>query len=146
MLKYLPFCKCLNPCVESGMKGRPYSCGLEAALDVLDGKWKALILRSVRRGPCRFGELRRAVAGISEKMLIQNLRELEADGVITRKDFHEIPPRVEYSITPFGSTAVDALVALGEWGRTYIRQIEQLKGREPADLEKQEREWGPTFR
>jgi DNA-binding HxlR family transcriptional regulator len=113
---------------------RPYSCGLEAALDIVDGKWKPLILRSLRREPLRFGELRRAVVGISEKMLIQNLRELEADGVVARKDYREIPPRVEYSLTQFGVTLIEALLPLGQWGMTYLRRIETLKDRSPLDV------------
>jgi len=116
------------------MTRRPYSCGLEAALDILDGKWKPLILRSLRPGSRRFGELRRAVVGITEKMLIQSLRELEADGVVAREDFREIPPRVEYSLTPFGGTLIDALLPLGRWGTAYIERIARLKDRSPPDV------------
>jgi DNA-binding HxlR family transcriptional regulator len=116
------------------MERRPYSCGLEAALDIVDGKWKPLILRSIRTQPLRFGELRRAVVGISEKMLIQDLRELEVDGIVSRKDHREVPPRVEYSLTPFGVTLIEALLPLGQWGMKYIKRIEALKDRSPLDV------------
>ncbi|MFL5575182.1 MAG: winged helix-turn-helix transcriptional regulator [Gemmatimonadaceae bacterium] len=111
------------------LKRRPYSCGLEAALDILDGKWKALILRGLRDGPRRFGELRRAVAGVSEKMLIQSLKELEADGAVVRRDFREIPPRVEYSLTRFGATLFESLIPLCEWGTRHMTRIEALETR-----------------
>jgi DNA-binding HxlR family transcriptional regulator len=111
------------------LKRRPYSCGLEAALDILDGKWKALILMGLRNGPVRFGELRRAVVGVSEKMLIQSLKELEADGAVLRRDFREIPPRVEYSLTPFGATLFESLIPLCEWGTRNMERIEALENR-----------------
>ena len=79
---------------------------LEAALEVVGGKWKVLILPWPLHsaGPHRFGELRRQVPGISEKMLIQHLKEMEADGIVTRKDFKEVPPRVEYALTSLGKS------------------------------------------
>jgi DNA-binding HxlR family transcriptional regulator len=75
------------------MKTRAYGCGLEAALDVVGGKWKVLVLWHLSPSTRRFGELRRLVAGISEKMLIQQLREMVSDGIVSRKDFEEIPRR-----------------------------------------------------
>src|SRR6516162_6966529 len=78
------------------MRDKTYGCGLEAALAVIGGKWKVLILWALRSEARRFGELRRSVQGISEKMLIQHLKEMEADGVVKRRDFKEVPPRVEY--------------------------------------------------
>ena len=91
------------------MKSQTYGCGLEAALDVIGGKWKVLILWHLASKPCRFGKLRRLVGGISEKMLIQSLREMEGDGIVVRKDFQEVPPRVEYSLTRFGISLTEAL-------------------------------------
>jgi DNA-binding HxlR family transcriptional regulator len=72
-----------------------FSCGMDVALAVMSGKWKPLILFHLSQGTQRFGELRRLVVGISEKMLIQQLRELVADGIVARRDFRELPPRVE---------------------------------------------------
>jgi DNA-binding HxlR family transcriptional regulator len=101
-----------------------YSCGLDAAVDVVGGKWKPLILWALHsHGPTRFGELRRAVSGVSEKMLIQQLRELEADGVVHREVYREVPPRVEYSLTELGQALNTALLPLGEWGDTFMDQI-----------------------
>lgn len=102
-----------------------YRCGLEAALAVAGGRWKFLILWVLSsQGTKRFGELRRSVAGnISEKMLIQELKELERDGIIARKDYKEVPPRVEYSLTPFGIELGEATVPLCEWGTKHIDRI-----------------------
>jgi DNA-binding HxlR family transcriptional regulator len=100
-----------------------YSCGLEAALQVIGGKWKVLILWALRDVPRRFGDLRRQIPGISEKMLIQHLKEMEADGIVTRKDYKEVPPRVEYALTSFGRTLHDALAPLSEWGQKHMRRI-----------------------
>ena len=83
-------------------KKQPDSCGLRPAFQVIGGKWKALILWLIHTQPRRFGELKRLVPDISEKMLIQQLREMEADGLVHRKVFHEVPPKVEYSATELG--------------------------------------------
>src|SRR5579862_97732 len=91
-------------------------CGLDVAFAVIGGKWKPLILYYLARGPRRFGELRRLVAGVSEKVLIQHLRELQADGIVTRTDHREVPPRVDYAITPYGLSLAEALLPLCEWG------------------------------
>jgi DNA-binding HxlR family transcriptional regulator len=109
------------------MNRQPYSCGLEAALDVVGGKWKPLVLWRLAQGPRRFGELRRLVGGISEKMLIQQLREMEQDGIVDRNDFREVPPRVEYSLTPFGVSLTVALRPLCDWGSKHMARIEETK-------------------
>jgi DNA-binding HxlR family transcriptional regulator len=110
----------------------PYLCGLDAAVDVIAGKWKVLILWELgEHGVRRFGELRRALVGVSEKMLVQHLREMEADGLVHREIYREVPPRVEYSLTEQGRSLNSALEPLGDWG---IQRIERL-GAEmvPAD-------------
>lgn len=109
------------------MKERPYGCGLEAALDVVGGKWKPIVLWRLAPGPQRFGELRRLVTGISEKMLIQQLREMEADGIVARKDYREVPPRVEYSLTRFGVSLRDAVRPLCAWGDEHMKRIAKAK-------------------
>ena len=114
------------------MRQRTYFCGLDAALDVMGGKWKGLILWALRSEARRFGELRRVVQGISEKMLIQHLKEMEADGIVTRRDFREVPPRVEYALTPFGHTLFGALTPLCEWGTLHMKRIEAQ--REAAEV------------
>jgi DNA-binding HxlR family transcriptional regulator len=98
------------------LKKRLFTCGLEAALSVIGGRWKFLIIWQLAGQPRRFGELRRLVAGITEKMLIQGLKELEKDGVVKRKDFREVPPRVEYSLAERGVELANVLRPLCEWG------------------------------
>jgi DNA-binding HxlR family transcriptional regulator len=105
------------------MKKKVYSCGLEAALEIAGGKWKALVLWNLASGPRRFGELKRRVPGISEKMLIQTLREMQENGIVTRKDFQEVPPRVAYSLTSFGKSLVEVLRPLCEWGTKHMARI-----------------------
>lgn len=102
----------------------PYTCGLDAALDIVGGKWKSLILWAVADAPAlRFGELRREVVGITEKMLIQQLRQMEADGLLHREVYREVPPKVEYSITEFGRSLTEALTPLGDWGERHMTRI-----------------------
>jgi DNA-binding HxlR family transcriptional regulator len=113
------------------MKRQAYGCGLEAALAVVGGKWKPIILWHLSPGRRRYGELRRLVTGISEKMLIQQLREMQADGIVARKDFQQVPPRVEYSLTPLGVSLSEVLRPLCDWGTKHMKRIEkQVKIRE----------------
>ncbi|MFV0128052.1 winged helix-turn-helix transcriptional regulator [Streptomyces sp. HMX112] len=101
-----------------------YTCGLDAAVDVVGGKWKPFIIWELHvHGTLRFGELRRRVPGVSEKMLVQQLRELATDGVVHREVHREVPPRVEYSLTGLGRALNAALLPLGEWGDSYMEQI-----------------------
>jgi DNA-binding HxlR family transcriptional regulator len=109
------------------LKRRSYTCGLDAALDVMGGKWKALILWELTDGPIRFGELRRRVAGISERVLILQLRELEACGLVHRELYHQVPPKVEYSLTGFGESLMVAMQPLGEWGEQHMDTIVALE-------------------
>ncbi|MGE7388101.1 winged helix-turn-helix transcriptional regulator [Streptomyces sp. NPDC004126] len=96
-------------------------CGIAAAMAVIDGKWKVSLLWELERSPHRrFGELRRLVPGVSEKVLAAQLRELETDGIVHREVYDEVPPRVEYSLTPLGEELNGALEALGEWGRKHL--------------------------
>ncbi|MEU9034896.1 helix-turn-helix domain-containing protein [Streptomyces sp. NPDC048352] len=99
---------------------RPTHCGLDAAVEVISGKWKVVILWALAGQSRRFGELKRLIPGVSEKVLFQHLRELEADGVVHRES-HDAPVvRVEYSLTLRGSALNDALKPLGAWGREYL--------------------------
>ncbi|MFC9246816.1 winged helix-turn-helix transcriptional regulator [Streptomyces sp. NPDC057136] len=99
-----------------------YVCGIDAAMDVVGGKWKGLILWALNEQAYRFGELRRQVPGITEKVLTSHLRELEVDGIVHREVHAEVPPRVEYSLTPLGIKLNEALEPLGVWGRENILQ------------------------
>ncbi|MCW2307558.1 winged helix-turn-helix transcriptional regulator [Rhodobium gokarnense] len=101
----------------------PFICGLDAALRVVGGKWKPLILFFLAKGSMRYGALKRAVKGVSDKVLIQQLKELEAHGIIARTDYKEIPPRVDYRLTPLGKTLAEALRPLCVWGDENTRAI-----------------------
>ncbi|WP_306366308.1 helix-turn-helix domain-containing protein [Nocardiopsis sp. CC223A] len=104
------------------MARRPgvYHCGTDAAMDVIGGRWKVLVLWALGERPHRFGELRRALDGLSEKVLASHLREMEEDGLVHREDFDEVPPRVEYSLTSRGVSLNEALEPLGAWGREHV--------------------------
>jgi DNA-binding HxlR family transcriptional regulator len=106
-------------------QARPFSCGLDAALAVMGGKWKPLILYHLAQGTLRYGELRRAVGAVTHKVLIQQLKGLEADGIVKRVDHQEIPPRVEYSLTRFGQSLARALAPLCEWGSAHMADVER---------------------
>jgi len=104
-----------------------FTCGLDATLRVIAGKWKPLILYFLAQGgPTRYGELRRAVRDVSDKMLIQQLKELEADGLVKRTDHKEVPPRVDYSLTPLGRSLAEALVPLCTWGTENIAEVSRV--------------------
>ncbi len=112
----------------SEMRRGPYFCGIDAAMDVVAGKWKSLILWDLQEhGTRRFGELRRGLPGVSEKMLTQQLRELEEDGLVHREIYRQVPPKVEYSLTEEGSSLNAALESLGDWGTERIRRIGATK-------------------
>ena len=103
------------------MPGKNYDCGIGPAFDVVGGKWKAAILWELSGGGLRFGQLKRRVPGVTEKMLIQQLRELERDQIVTRTVFHEVPPRVEYALTEWGVRLNAALGPIADWGESYAR-------------------------
>jgi len=96
------------------------SCPITATMKVLGGKWKPILLNAIyQTSPARFGELKRSIKGITPSMLTQQLRELEDDGIINRKIYAEIPPKVEYTITEFGMTLSPILLSMAEWGKEY---------------------------
>ncbi|MEO8099558.1 MAG: helix-turn-helix domain-containing protein [Acidobacteriota bacterium] len=105
-----------------------YNCPVEAAIDVMGGKWKPLILWWLHRnGAQRFGELRRLMPGVTEKMLTQHLREMERDGIVARRVYAVVPPKVEYSLTEYGRTLKRALTAICEWGRLHMERIHAVQ-------------------
>src|ERR1700730_4746970 len=111
------------------MKKEPFTCGLDAGLFLVGGKWEPVSLFQLAHWTLRYGDLRRAVGSVSDKVLIQQLKELQADGIIDRVDFGEIPPKVEYSLTAFGRTLGKALAPLCEWGTKYSRDVEAILAR-----------------
>lgn len=111
------------------MTERGFYSGLDAALSIVGGRWKSLVLwQLAAHGPQRFGQLRRLVDGVTEKVLIGALKDLEAASIIVRKDFQELPPHVEYSLTPFGASLAETLRPLCEWGYANMDRIGQLTG------------------
>jgi DNA-binding HxlR family transcriptional regulator len=122
--QYVPFGKCRRR--SKKMTTTNFVCGLDAALAVIGGKWKPLILFHLAHESRRYGDLRRAIGKVSDKMLIQQLKELEADGIVARFDFKEIPPKVEYSLTAFGKTLSLALQPLCVWGTEHMVEVEEL--------------------
>lgn len=102
-------------------------CPVETTLKVIGGRWKVLIIHYLLQDTMRFGELTRALGGISARTLSRQLRELEDDGVIDRKDFGEIPPKVEYSLTPLGRTLEPVLLSMEAWGTAVERISHRAK-------------------
>ncbi len=100
---------------------KEYNCPFEVAIDIMDGKWKLYILWHLRQKKRRFRELKRRITGITQKMLTQKLRELEQEKIINRKVYAEVPPRVEYSLTPFGKELEPIMELLLEWGHYYSK-------------------------
>jgi DNA-binding HxlR family transcriptional regulator len=96
---------------------------VQTTLGVLGGKWKILILWNIRDRPQRLSELKRLIPAISEKMLIQQLRELEKDGIVYRHDYGEMPPRVEYSFTAHGETLKPIFPVLCAWGELHLKHL-----------------------
>lgn len=111
---------------------KQYRLGIEATLEILGGKWKALIVCLLISSTKRTGELQRLIPGVSQKVLIQQLRELERDGIIERRVYDEMPPKVEYSITEYGRTANQIIDVMCTWRRDHIR-MRQKQG-EPIEL------------
>ncbi len=114
------------------MRYREYGCPVEATLDVIGGKWKGVILFHLMDAPKRFNELRRLLPEVTQRMLTLQLRELENDGVIHREIYPQIPPKVEYSLTPFGDTLKPILILMKDWGNEYTNKVQELRNAEPA--------------
>jgi DNA-binding HxlR family transcriptional regulator len=113
------------------------NCASRAVLDVIANKWVCLVIGALSPGTMRFGELRRRLDGITQKMLTRTLRELERDGLVDRAVYPSIPPRVEYSLTEVGRSVVSLMDAIREWSETHIDDIQEARVRydERADRE-----------
>lgn len=113
--------------------GKEYSCPIEITLDIIGGKWKPIIIWHLgQRGTQRFSEVRKRMPSITQKMLTQQLRELENDGVLLRKVYAQVPPKVEYTLTPTGRSLLPLLEQLGRWGQQYYTDCDSPDKNAPA--------------
>jgi DNA-binding HxlR family transcriptional regulator len=114
------------------MNPNPYDseCSSRRALERIGGKWSILIVNLLRERTMRFAELQRGVDGISQKMLTQTLRALERDGLVERTAYPEVPPRVEYRLTPLGRTLVGPSASVVRWTQNHLREVELAQARD----------------
>lgn len=98
-------------------------CPVLTAISVIGGKWKIPILYNLRNDPMRFSALQKSLTGITQKMLTQHLRELEEDGLVNRKVYAQVPPKVEYSVTPLAKKLEPIICSLCDWGQEYIETV-----------------------
>lgn len=101
------------------MQSKKYGCPVEITIDAIGGKWKPLILWHLRGGFKRYSELEKLIPGVTQKMLTQQLKELEGAGLVDRHVYAQVPPKVEYSLTALGETLKPLLEKMCEWGRNY---------------------------
>lgn len=116
----------------SGEHCDPAHCPIEVALEVIGGMWKVIVVRELLTGTKRYSELHRGLKNATHKMLAQQLRQLERDGVIDRKVYPQVPPKVEYSLTPLGRRLGPLLDSMGDWGRRVIDRRATPAARRPA--------------
>lgn len=105
------------------MQKKKYNISVEATLEIIGGKWKCVILCHLTHGKKRTSELKRLIPSITQKMLTQQLRELEEDGVIHRIVYNQIPPKVEYELSEYGQSLQDILDSLCVWGEKHITKV-----------------------
>ncbi|KAB1438961.1 winged helix-turn-helix transcriptional regulator [Pseudodesulfovibrio senegalensis] len=118
----------MGACTLKTFNGKEYRCEIELTLLVIGGKWKPIILFHLGSdGTMRFSELRRTMPNITQKMLTQQLRELEADGMVHREVYPQVPPKVEYSLTELGFSIMPILRQLCDWGREYTQVMQPEK-------------------
>lgn len=97
-----------------------YTCPIDFTIDLISGKWSMWILWSLQNGSLRFGELRREIPGITEKMLIQQLKKFETYNIVERKVYSEVPPKVEYSLTEHGKSLKPIMLLIKQWGDEHL--------------------------
>lgn len=112
-----------TPTIRSDMSKKYVSCPVEITLGVISGRWKVMIIHQLLEGKKRFNQLHRELSGITHRTLTKQLREMEANGLVVRRDYQEIPPRVEYSLSPLGKTLTDILTAMHVWAEKHGHKI-----------------------
>lgn len=105
------------------MSKKNVSCPVEITLGVISGRWKVMIIHQLLEGKKRFNQLHRELSGITHRTLTKQLREMEANGLVVRRDYQEIPPRVEYSLSPLGKTLTDILTEMHVWAEKHGHKI-----------------------
>src|ERR1700730_18838210 len=137
---------CLDTIGKTPMKRRNFAhrpgCAVEATLDLIDGKWKGVILFHLQNGTQRFGELRRRMPGITQRMLTKQLRALEDDNLVIRKVYAEVPPRVEYTLSEIGESLRPVIDTLKAWGERHQERLSCAPA--PATIEAPGRATYPT--
>ena len=108
-----------NESIIIDIKGKRYYCPVEVAMDVIGGKWKAVILWYLIAGTLRYNQLKKQIVSISERILIRELKELEQSGLIKRKAYPTVPPKVEYSLSPYGKSIIPLVQMIASWGEKY---------------------------
>ena len=110
-------------------------CPIMATMAMISDKWKVLILCKLRGGTLRFSELMKALEGVTQRVLTHQLRQLEADGLVHRKIYPEVPPRVEYSLTHLGRTLIPILDQMEDWARDHADELIEARRQQAAQLE-----------
>lgn len=118
------------------LNGKEFHCAMDITMRYIGGKWKAVVLWYLKKDKKRFSELKKLIPNITEKMLSLQLKELEKDGIVNRKLFPEVPPRVEYSLTTFGKTLIPMLEEIGKWGRVQAESKGKLINKEDKKRKK----------
>jgi len=117
------------------VKGKEYTCPVEVSMNLIAGKWKLLIMWHLRNKTRRFGELQKKIPSVTQKMLTQQLREMEADGLVNRKVYPVVPPKVEYTLTPFGESFKPVLNMMLVWGYEYSDKYGDVEYDIPENIE-----------
>lgn len=112
---------------EQTLKKELPACPVETTLTLIGDKWKVLILRDLLPGTKRFGELKKSISGVSQKVLTAQLRSMESSGLLYRTVYPEVPPKVEYSLTKLGQSLKPILDAMGSWGEEYKESIKRAE-------------------
>ncbi len=118
---------------SKAVKKTPYVCPVEVTVDIIGGKWKAVILFHLLDGKKRFGELKKLYPSISQRILTLQLRQLEHDQIVKREVYAEVPPRVEYSLTEFGESLAPLILELKAWGKKYEEKVLHIKNEQAED-------------